>query len=197
MSTLYCHEPSPGVFVGPTALPHSFGNISGFQHADSATLLENHWFVFVDAEAPSVEEWETAVHGLEKSGDTVVRTWTVQNRFGTVDAFRQARMSDINRACEDALSAIKSGYPDGEVLTWDQQEREAQAYTADSGADVPLLAGIAAARGITRADLVGRVLAKTALAKSYTSTLIGKRQGLEDQLEAAETFAEVDAVTWE
>ena len=44
-----------------------------------------------------------------------------------------------------------------EQLSWDQQRKEADAYTADNSASTPLLTKLAEARGISVADMVIKV----------------------------------------
>lgn len=109
---------------------------------------------------------------------------------------RAARLADINAACERALAALSQAYPAGEVQSWSQQVKEAEALAADPATPVPLLEAIATARGLTAAELATRVLQKTAAYATLSGELIGRRQAAEDALAIAETLEAIGAVTW-
>lgn len=107
-----------------------------------------------------------------------------------------AKLSDLRTAYEEDAAAVKAGYPASEVLSWDKQEREARAYQADATAATPFLDALAAERQIDKAELVSRIMAKVADYEAYVGTLTGKRQRLEDAVNAATTEAEVAAIIW-
>lgn len=121
---------------------------------------------------------------------------------------RAARLAEINAACDREMAALEVGYPSREVLTWDKQLAEADALAADPNAPAPLLRGIAQARGIPVEELAARVHAKAEIYTQTSSTLLGKRQALEDRLDAIlaeheagtlsadEARARIAAVTW-
>lgn len=118
-----------------------------------------------------------------------------------------ARLENINAHCETAIAQISAGYPSSEVLSWPKQETEARAWLADNSVATPLIEALAAARGVVKADLVSRIIEKADLFAQVSGQLIGKRQGLEDQLTAMQdalndpsqvdpTKAEIEAVKW-
>jgi hypothetical protein len=102
----------------------------------------------------------------------------------SLNALKVAKLGSINKGCETALSAIKSGYPDSEVSSWPQQAAEAHLYGANTAAATPLLDSIATARSILKADLVALVLVKVELYSQASGAIIGKRQALEKAVEA-------------
>ncbi|CAG0967117.1 hypothetical protein MTYP_01054 [Methylophilaceae bacterium] len=121
------------------------------------------------------------------------------------------KLASINAACEAEIAAISAGYPASEVLSWPKQETEARAWTADNQAVTPLLDSLAAARGISKAELASRVIVKADLFAQLSGAIIGKRQALEDQLDAIsdgltaeeleapitpEVQAQLDSVQW-
>jgi len=117
----------------------------------------------------------------------------------TVAELKANKLAEISARCESEIAAIKSGYPDGEVLSWPKQETEARAYTADANAATPLLDALALARGITKADLASRVILKADMFAQISGAIIGKRQALEDQINALPanaTAADLDAIQW-
>lgn len=94
------------------------------------------------------------------------------------------KLASISATCEAEIATISTGYPASEVLSWPKQEAEARAWTADNQAVTPLLDSLAAARGISKAELASRVIAKADLFAQLSGAIIGKRQGLEDQIDA-------------
>ena len=109
---------------------------------------------------------------------------------------KTTKLSEINAACDEILNTAVNTYPQTEVLTFDQQATEADKYlsTGDE-ADAPLLAALAAGRGITLDELVQRVKAKTTAFTALSGSIIGQRQALEDQLDACETVEEVRLIS--
>lgn len=117
----------------------------------------------------------------------------------TLDELKAAQNADLASACETAIAAIRAGYPESEVLSWPKQEAEARAFVADAGAVTPLLDALADARAVPKAELAARVIAKADAFAAISGALIGKRQALEDALNAlpADATAEqVAAIVW-
>lgn len=106
------------------------------------------------------------------------------------------KLTEINQHCEAALAGLAATYPEGEVKSWPQQVKEAEALALDADAPAPLLAAIAAERGITVADLASRVHVKMDAYAQLSGALIGRRQAAEDQIDAATTLAELEGITW-
>lgn len=122
------------------------------------------------------------------------------NPAPTTAELKTQKLREINARCESEIAAISAGYPVSEVMSWSKQETEARAYLANNAAATPLLDALAAARGITKADLADRVIAKADLFAQISGTIIGKRQALEDQINALPadaTAADIDAIRWE
>lgn len=95
----------------------------------------------------------------------------------------------INLAAAGVLSRLSAAYPDGEVQSWAQQTREAEALVADRQAPAPLLSAIAAARGLAVTELASRVLAKVQAYAVASGQIIGQRQALEDAISAVDLDA--------
>lgn len=103
------------------------------------------------------------------------------------------RLAEINAACEAELAAIRAKYPESEVLSWAKQEDEARRWQAWADEDepnpaeepaTPLVDMLAAERGMDKAELVGRIIAKADAYTQAVGVAVGKRQRLEDQLDA-------------
>ena len=112
----------------------------------------------------------------------------------TLDELKTAKLTEINAAYDDAVSALVSDYPSNELLTFDKQEAEARAWTADQSADTPLVDALALGRGMDKAELVSRILAKADAFAVATGYLTGLRQKYEDRLGLAQSAEEVVAI---
>lgn len=112
----------------------------------------------------------------------------------TLEEAKAAKLAEINGACDSILKAAVKSYPDTEVMTFDQQVREAQAWLADPASPVSLLASLASARSVGLADLARRVMVKHQSYSILSGAVIGQRQALEDQLDACNSIEEVNAL---
>lgn len=111
-----------------------------------------------------------------------------------LDAARAERMAATNAQTDQLLAALSVAYPEREVLSWDQQLKEAGAYAVDPLAATPLLSALAQARGIDLAALALKVLEKGELYAVGSGRILGARQRIEDMLAAATTADDVNAV---
>ena len=111
-----------------------------------------------------------------------------------LEAVNAAKRLEINDACNAAVASLAASYPEREIQSWPQQVKEAEALALSPTADAPLLSALAAARGVDRADLAARVLAKASAYAAASGAIIGARQRLEDLLSAAQTLDELSAV---
>lgn len=169
-------------------------------------IVENHKFILIDDDLqrlkntlPFMPKWkETDIAPYEDSEieQGYDGAWYEKGHAPQrpLEEVRADKLTEINSACDAILNAATATYPETEVLTFDQQLIEAQAYMADDTAAVPLLSALASARGIELADLVQRVIAKSNAFTQLSGYIIGQRQALEDRLDACTTTAEVEAI---
>ncbi|PPC95752.1 MAG: hypothetical protein CTY32_08630 [Methylotenera sp.] len=97
------------------------------------------------------------------------------------------------------MEPIINGIPSIERESWKKQETEARAYVADSAASTPLIDALAATRGVDKAELVSRIINKADLFATISGQLIGKRQALEDAVNAlpeSATPEDIAAISW-
>lgn len=113
-----------------------------------------------------------------------------------LEAVKAAKRAEINASCEAAVAALAASYPEGEVQSWPQQVKEAEALAADPQASAPLLAAIAEARSLPLAELAARVLGKMNAYAAASGALIGRRQAAEDLIDMADTAEDVASVAW-
>ena len=104
------------------------------------------------------------------------------------------KLAEMNAGCERIMAIVTATYPQAEMLTFDKQEQEARAYTADASASVPLLSALAASRGLALPELVRRVIAKADAFAAVSGAIVGQRQAFEDRLTLAATVADVEAI---
>ena len=113
-----------------------------------------------------------------------------------LEAAKAIKLDEINTACNAAVAALASSYPEREVQSWPQQVKEAEAISASPTAQTPLLSAIAAARGLPVAELATRVLAKMTAYAAISGALIGRRQAAEDAIGQATTIDGLSSVVW-
>ena len=129
-------------------------------------------------------------------GDTVVKQPFPAPTIGSLIATKRA---EINAAFEHQMQQIVGSYPANEVSSWAKQETEARAYQANNSAATPLLDALASSRSVNKTELVTRIIAKADLFAGISGTLIGRRQGLEDDLDVlpeTATAEDVAAIVW-
>lgn len=74
------------------------------------------------------------------------------------------------------MAALAAPYTPEERETWPIQLAEAEAYIADPSAPVAMLTEIAKARGITVAELAGKVITKNAYYRQTVGAILGRQQ---------------------
>jgi len=85
-------------------------------------------------------------------------------------------LKEINNRYEEELQSLRKDYPYSEVLTWDKQEAEARA------GDGPLITAIAAERGLTKEELISKIIEKADAYAVTVGAILGRRQAEEDAL---------------
>lgn len=107
---------------------------------------------------------------------------------------RATKLAEIRAEGDRRMAALVAGYTRAERETWHQQVREAAAYGADPAAQTPLLAAIAAGRGLSLAAMVQRVADKAAAYNAAVGAVLGALHALEQQAEAAADTAALAAL---
>lgn len=118
-----------------------------------------------------------------------------------VMAVRALRLAEVRANADILLAQLTASYPAGELQSWGQQAKEADALLENSAAHAPLLSAIAAARGMPVGDLAVRVRAKVAAYSAQAGAIIGRRQALEDAIDgvdlaAPDAAAQLAAIEW-
>jgi len=125
------------------------------------------------------------------------------SRWESLDQGRAEKKAEIRAAFEASIQSALKTYPLVERDSWPKQRQEAEAFDqwrndgrSGNAPATPLLDGIAAERGISTEDMVDRVLTKVAEFDNIAAQALGKKQRLEDQIEAATTQRAVAEVQW-
>lgn len=112
---------------------------------------------------------------------------------------KAAALERINRAYGAAVAALTADYPEDEVKSWPRQEMEARAWLANAGTATPWIDHAAVGRGIAKAELIDRIMAKAAVFATLHGELTGKRQKLREQIAAlgdSPAQEQLDAIRW-
>lgn len=141
--------------------------------------------------AQKLPSWPT---GLTQC--TTTQAQAIINPPPTLAQAQAAQITIINNACQNALAAIVAPYPALEIATFPNQLNEAQAFTANANSPTPTLSAIATASGQTVSLIAASVLSKAAAYTSASGALVGKRQALTAQINAATTVTQVQSIVW-
>lgn len=149
------------------------------------------WDERIDGDLPPV-----ILGAMRRVGDSLVVDEQLRRAAEdhALAASAEQLLAEISAECQRRLSVLAASYPAGEVASWPAQVKEAEALQADAQAGAPLLAAIAAARGIPLPELASRVLAKSAAYAAASGAIIGRRQALEDAVGAAQTADDLAAI---
>lgn len=167
------------------------GYYSGQTYADRSPLEPGVWLIpagCVDT-APPDDMRQGYKYQYSPAGWIEVSEH-VADRKPPRQSVEQARVwlaGELAKECDMISESLLAEYPQAERLTFDIQVQEA----ATDG-DRPLLAAIAAARGLDVGELATRVLANRQRYLAAAAAIIGKRQALMDQ---ANTMTDPDAIT--
>lgn len=141
----------------------------------------------VDLATGLVIDYQPPQPSPDHAWDAELRRWLY---VPTLADHKAAKLALINAQCTSTLGQITASYPADEMQSWSKQEAEARAGGG------PLIDALASARGVTLADLIGRIIAKADAFAVASGQTIGNRQRCEDAIRSAQTIAEVEAVKW-
>lgn len=137
------------------------------------------------------------------SYDATLRGWVVADVGVFTDPDRLLRIeptaAEIVAAAERIAKAkrdmVTASVSPAEMASWPIKRGEALAYLSSGiDADAPNLALEAAARGITLAALVGKVIAKASLLAGLEAAIAGRCGAIQDAAAAAGSLAELEAI---
>lgn len=114
----------------------------------------------------------------------------------TLADLKTAKNAEITQSFNATMQQVVGGAPSYEIDSWSEQKAEALAFSANALSVTPLIDSMATARGVPKAALAARIIAKAGFFAGISGQLIGKRQGLEDSIEAATSKTALAAIIW-
>ena len=159
------------------------------------------------------EDWAVPQGYTEKPAPSLAHVWDAKKGDWLLDktkqaeldqqaaaaAFEQAKIaktSEINTQAQAYIDHATGAdqLPAFEVQSWAIQGAEAKAWHADSTAPTPTLDAIAKARCVPLDALRAGAYKKTMMYEAVVASVMGQRQKYNDQLRAAKTLTEIDAI---
>lgn len=126
--------------------------------------------------------------GVVQQGGAWVRGWNIVQH--DADTLRANLLAQLTGEYERRMQIIAAAYPPAERESWPVQTSEARALLADAQALTPWIDAAAMVRGVDRAELAQRIVAKDDAYRSIHGALTGARQRIEDVIDAAGDDAE-------
>lgn len=133
--------------------------------------------------------WEDTRSDAQKAADAAAE----------LSAAKASKVRALTKAMSASLEKFKSGYPEDEQATWQQQADECKAWFAASSpsADLaPWCAACASARGIDLRAFMGKVKSHVEAYSKASAEAVGRRKKLVESVQAAETIDAVNAISW-
>ena len=149
----------------------------------SINLPEDHFCYKGKLTNPELLKYDGTTFSDHPDKDTIIAQRLEDKLLNDLENLLVRKEIEILSILNNEMILIKTGYTEDEIKSWEQQRTEAIAYTADSGAAVPLITALAAAREITVAVLVTKINANVASYQTAYSASLGKKQKYSDQIE--------------
>ncbi len=158
-------------------------NLDNFQHSECTLVcVADFGPPSYDPDTHKVERWKIVSYS-DPSYPEVSERWDykVKPLAGPERAQREALINAqeaqiIDHELELELKAVKAGYQDVEIETWDQQMLEAKAYLADSNATVPMLDAMAAESGDSKTVLANSIMTKANAFAAAAGAVLGRKR---------------------
>lgn len=114
----------------------------------------------------------------------------------TLAELKTAKKAEITQSFNATMQQVVGGTPSYEINSWSEQKAEALAFSANALSVTPLIDSMATARGLSKATLAARIIAKAVFFAGISGQLIGKRQGLEAEVDTATSKTALAAIVW-
>ncbi len=162
---------------------------------DEGVSSSSHYFVGDDLTAYTPSELAVMRAGPPLRG----MVWSLPEKAWVevrpLNAVKQAKLAEINKAFQVAAAGLMAGYPEAERLTWGVQQSEALAWSINES-PTPYLDGLAAARGLDPLLMRQKTLAKVQAFMDASQALVGTRQRLEDAVNTAADASSLSTISW-
>lgn len=156
------------------------------------TLEESQVDSFVEAQEKAIKLTEKSEEEFIALRENTPQWKCEQQALADVKALRlKALNAEFDALIANALGEV---VPQTEMLTWEAQERESNAFLNSNPHNeslAPTMVGIATARGVDLEILCQKCIEKSEKYRQFSATMIGKRQRFQDAIESAKTQEEV------
>ena len=85
------------------------------------------------------------------------------------------KLAEIDEDFQKTIDGLTAGWPEGEIKTWERQEKEALLLQDNPVAPTPFLVTVASQRGITVAELASRVIRDSVAFSNASAYYVGLR----------------------
>lgn len=116
----------------------------------------------------------------------------LDNKYSTK---RQQLNDSLLRICDEKLKSLQAGYPEREVLTWDAQSKEAEAYLKDNTTPTPFISAALNADE-TVEQYATLISTNNAAWSTYAGSIVQLRRKYEAKIVSA-TNGELDSLNTE
>lgn len=181
-------------------VPDTHTDIAEFAHLKPKVLSENvalAWKFFgayqnsISVKAGSLQnEQLQLLNSSEPTGEKVRYHFTEEDIANTVVFMKDLMTYMLDEVYDKRFVQANLPPSNLEGATWAQQKAEAQAYTADPSASVPMLTALADARGITVAEMVAKVNTAVADFNATIATLLANKQARRQEIKACSSIAD-------
>lgn len=171
-----------------------FGNTMIPTTLTDTWLQDNNFCKVLPVEPPQVSKlYYIQEIAPVKNGSKYYQTYEVIKH--PLPVCKQILLTHFNNMFNQLIGQVKQSYPSTEVESWAKQEKEAREYLADNNSPAIIVRAIASARGVPVGLLAQKIVEKADQYGMVVGNLIGTRQMLEDQINAA-TEETIDSITW-
>jgi hypothetical protein len=116
--------------------------------------------------------------------------------FAACPQIRDTKRAEIRAEGDRRLGALATPYMLHERETWATQKEEATAWTANNAAPIPMVSNMAAARGITVAELMAKIMENVNLFTTSSGAILGEQQFLLDWIDREQSFDTLLTIGW-
>lgn len=126
----------------------------------------------------------------ETEGEKVKYYLTDEDRAVAVAYNKFVMMKVIADRFSEKMKDLNVEASDLEIATWEEQKREALQYSQDPTLPTPMLDILAVGRGITKSELVTKILTNVESYKVKLANLLVQQQQIESMVKACQTIAD-------
>ncbi|MEE8058335.1 MAG: hypothetical protein V3T17_10935 [Pseudomonadales bacterium] len=128
------------------------------------------------------------------SANVIEQTLDDAQFAASIELLKLVLKQTVNIQYAEKVRATETGYVPHETRTWLLQRQEAEQWQVDNTTPLTFLPQLATQRGITLAELVARILAKTAAFDTLMAEMLGEQQSWRDRIEAATDLSAIRGI---